>query len=90
MSTNKADAKGFTPFANEADVLEVGNLTLENRLDRVTLSGDVDLTADRQGLDAARLLYQWLGQVVASLEARSDLPARLPPPEVKTVKNPFA
>ena len=80
----------FTPFANEADVLEVGRLMLENRLDRVTVSGDVDLTADRQGLEAARLLHQTLGQVVASLEARKDLPDRLPPPDVKTVKNPFA
>lgn len=80
----------FTPYANEADVLEVGGLTLENRLDRVTISGDVDLTADRQGLEAARLLYRQLGQVVASLEGRKDLPERLPPPELKTVKNPFA
>lgn len=86
----KPDRNGFTPFANEADVLEVGCLMLENRLDRVTISGDVDLTADRQGLEAARLLHQMLGQVVASLEARTDLPDRLPPPDVKTVKNPFA
>jgi hypothetical protein len=63
---------------------------LENRLDRVTISGDVDLTADRQGLAAARLLHDLLGQVVASLEARKDLPDRLPPPDVQTVKNPFA
>jgi len=90
MATNKQGKEGFTPFANEADVLEVGRLTLENRLDRVTISGDVDLTADRQGLAAARLLHDLLGQVVASLEARADLPERLPPPEVKTVKNPFA
>lgn len=84
------DTKRFEPYANEADVLEIGRLMLENRLDRVTLSGDVDLTADRQGLDAARRLHQVLGQVVASLEARADLPERLPPPEVKTVRNPFA
>lgn len=90
MATNKPDAKGFTPFANEADVLEVGRLMFENRLDRVTISGDVDLTADRQGLEAARLLHQILGQVVASLDARKDLPERLPPPDVQTVKNPFA
>jgi hypothetical protein len=38
--------KKFTPYANEADVIEVGNLMLENRLDRITISGDVDLTVD--------------------------------------------
>jgi len=87
MTTNKS---GFVPFANEADVLEVGRLMLENRLDRITVSGDVDLTADRQGLAAARLLHDLLGQVVASLEARADLPEHLPPPSVDSVKNPFA
>ncbi|TFW35395.1 hypothetical protein E4O92_02120 [Massilia horti] len=80
---------GFEPFANEADVLHVGNLTLENRLDRISLSGDLDLTADRQGLAAARILHELLGQVVAKLEAQA-LPDRLPPPDVKTVNNPFS
>ena len=79
----------FTPFANEADLLEVGRLMLENRLDRITVSGDVDFTADRQGLAAARLLHEVLGQVVAALEARTDLPDHLPPPVIKTVANPF-
>ena len=30
----------FIPYANEADVLTIGRLTIENRLDRITLSGD--------------------------------------------------
>jgi hypothetical protein len=81
--------KSFKPFANEADVLEIGNLMLENRLDRVTLSGDIDLTADQAGLAAARRLHEALGAVLAALESR-DLPDRLPPPDVKHVDNPFA
>lgn len=84
--SNKKPA--FAPYQNEADVVEVGGLTLENRVDRVTLSGDVDLTADQQGLQAARLLHDLLGQVVAALEAKS-LPDKLPPPRVQTVANPF-
>ena len=78
----------FAPYANEADVVEVGNLMLENRLDRITISGDVDLTADKDGLARARLLHDLLGRIVAGLEAK-DLPDRLPPPDVKTVANPF-
>lgn len=78
----------FAPFDNEADVVEIGRLALENRLDRITVSGDLDLTADKAGLEQARLLHDLLGKVVASLEAK-DLPDRLPPPEVKTVANPF-
>jgi hypothetical protein len=78
----------FAPYENEADVVEIGNLTLENRVDRITLSGDVDLTADKDGLAKARLLHDLLGRIVAGLEAK-DLPDRLPPPSVQTVSNPF-
>jgi hypothetical protein len=84
----KARKTAFVPYANEADVLQVGNLMLENRLDRITISGDVDLTADQQGLAAARALHQALGEVVAALEGQA-LPDKLPPPDVTTVDNPF-
>jgi hypothetical protein len=84
----KAKKGAFVPFANEADVLRVGNLAIENRLDRITLAGDVDLTADKVGLALARQLHQLLGEVVATLEAQ-QLPDELPAPEVKTVGNPF-
>ncbi|MGZ8320706.1 MAG: hypothetical protein ACXWVD_16525 [Telluria sp.] len=83
-----AKKHGFVPYANEADVLQVGNLMLENRLDRVTISGDVDLTADQAGLENARLLHRQLGAIVAALEGR-DLPPALPPPLVGKVDNPF-
>jgi hypothetical protein len=79
---------GFAPYQNEADVIEVGSLMLENRLDRITISGDVDLTADRRGLEAARQLRALLGDVVAALEGMA-LPDALPAPEVKKVANPF-
>lgn len=80
----------FIPFADEAEVLHIAGLTVENRLDRVSLSGDIDLSADQQGLDDARALHALLGAVVAQLEARGDLPPQLPPPVVQTVDNPFA
>jgi hypothetical protein len=78
----------FVPFANEADVLQVGDLTIENRLDRITIGGDVDLTLDQPGLAKAKLLHQLLGAVVAKMEAAA-LPDALPAPDVKTVDNPF-
>lgn len=83
-----AKKKAFVPYANEADVVEIGNLMLENRLDRITISGDVDLTMDGAGLAHARRLHEIIGAVVARLEAQ-PLPDRLPPPEVRTVENPF-
>jgi hypothetical protein len=84
----KAKKGDFVPYANEADVLQIGNLMLENRLDRITLSGDLDLTADKPGLVAARQLHQLLGDIVAKLEGQT-LPDRLPPPDVQIVDNPF-
>jgi hypothetical protein len=78
----------FVPYKNESDVLNIGGLQIENRLDRVTLSGDVDLTADQAGLADARALHQLLGAVVAALEGQ-DLPPTLPPAASATVANPF-
>jgi hypothetical protein len=86
MSARKT---GFDPYANEADVVFVGKLMIENRLDRITLNGDVDLTADLAGLDMARQLHQLLGAIVGKLES-TDLPATLPAPPVTSVSNPFA
>ena len=82
-------SKKFVPYANEADVLRIGGLSIENRLDRITIDGDIDLTMDRKGLDNARALHDLLGAVVAKLEGQKDLPATLPAPEVKKVANPF-
>ena len=79
----------FVPYANESEVLNLGHLSIENRLDRVSISGDIDLTADQAGLAYARELQRLLGDVVASLEARQDLPVKLALPAVKTVANPF-
>lgn len=85
--TNTPRSK-FVPYANEADVLTIGRLSIENRVDRITVSGDVDLTADQAGLADARALHALLADIVARLEAQ-ELPARLPAPSVKTVANPF-
>lgn len=81
-------AKKFLPYANEADVLHIGGLMVENRVDRITISGDIDLTLDQAGQADARALHKLLTDVLAHLDAQ-QLPAKLPAPDVKTVKNPF-
>jgi len=83
-----AKHQGFAPYQNESDVLRIGNLAIENRLDRITISGDTDLTADRAGLAQARTLHALLGEIVASLEGQA-LPASLPSPAGGSVDNPF-
>ncbi|WP_300760280.1 hypothetical protein [Janthinobacterium sp.] len=81
-------AKKFIPYANESDVLSIGGLSIENRLDRISISGDIDLTQDQAGLALARQLQTLLNDVVVQLE-KAALPDQLPPPPVTTVANPF-
>jgi len=78
----------FIPYKNESDVLQIGGLSIENRLDRITINGDIDLTADQAGLADARALQKLLTQVVAALEGQ-QLPDHLPPASARIVANPF-
>ena len=80
----------FKPYANEADVLRIGELEIENRVDRVTLTGDVVLTRDKAGLALARELQAIVDGVVKALEADKELPDAVAVKEARSVKNPFA
>lgn len=78
------------PFADDAASLGIGELTVENGTDKVSLYGSLDLTRDKQGLEHARALKALLDQVVQALEAEPHLPDLVPPPEKPTtVQNPF-
>jgi len=82
--------KTITPFANEADSVGIGDLTIENRADRVSIYGSLDLTRDKQGLEYARALKGLLDKVVRVLEADKNLPDKLPPPKAPgRIKPPF-
>jgi hypothetical protein len=81
----------ITSFADEAASTSVGDLTIENRLDRVSLYGSLDLTRDRQGLESARRLQALLEAIVKVLEGEGDrLPDKDPGKrDVTRVPNPF-
>ena len=80
----------FKPYANEADVLRIGDLEIENRIDRVSLTGDLMLTKDKAGLALARELQTLIGGIVKALEAEKQLPETVALKKTDTVKNPFA
>ena len=79
----------FKPYANESDVIRIGALEIENRTDRVSLTGDVVLTRDQAGLALARELQALLKQVVQALEAEEKLPDTVEIKPAQVVKNPF-
>jgi hypothetical protein len=80
----------FKPYANEADVLRIGDLEIENRVDRVALTGDVVLTKDKAGLALAMELQSLIGGIVKALEAEKQLPETVEIKPAQVVKNPFA
>ena len=80
----------FKPYANEADVLRIGELEIENRVDRVTLTGDLVLTRDQAGLALAKELQAIVDGVVKTLSADKQLPDVVEVKEARSVKNPFA
>jgi hypothetical protein len=79
----------FTPYANEADTLQIGELTIENRLDRISIYGSIDLTLDKEGKRMALDLKNIIELAVAKLE-ETALPDKISIRETETVKNPFA
>ena len=81
----------LTPFADDAASISIGELTVENGTDQVSLYGSLDITRDKQGLAHARSLKALVDQAVQHLEAQSDLPDALPAAaKPKTVANPFS
>lgn len=80
--------KIISPFMNESECLQIGSLTVENRVDRVSIFGSIDITRDKLGLAAARELKSILDLTLTELES-AELPDKVTLKPAKTVKNPF-
>lgn len=78
------------PFDNESQALLIGDLKIENRLDRVSLYGSLDITNDKEGLALALNLKAVLDVVVESLESNPSLPERIKIIPTDEVPNPFS
>jgi len=81
--------KIINPFQDESESLQIGGLTIENRVDRVSIYGTIDLTLDKVGLVNARQLKEVLDLTLAELE-KSELPDKISLAPADTVDNPFA
>lgn len=88
--------RDFKPFENESDVITLSDplndaeLTIENRIDRVSIFGSLDITKDKAGLRQAKDLQSLLGAILDVLE-KSDLPDKIEPDKdaIVEVENPF-
>jgi hypothetical protein len=82
--------KTISPFANDSESLGIGDLTIENRTDRISIYGSTDLTRDNTGLEHARMLKAVLDKVVQALESEKNLPDKIASPDAPDeVANPF-
>ena len=77
------------PFANETQSMNLGELTIENRLDQLEIYGALSITRDQAGLALALQLKQLLDDAVAHLQRAQDLPTQLSPKPTDQVDNPF-
>lgn len=80
--------KTFSPYQNEVDCIQIADLTIENRLDRISIYGSFDFWKDKGGLKAAQQLKTIIDQTIVELE-KCDLPDKVELAKSETVANPF-
>ncbi len=81
------------PYANESEVIQIEGLTIENRMDRISIYGEIDITRDKQGFKAVKELKTVIDATVKALEAgqvKGELPDAITLGKTVSVDNPFA
>ena len=92
MTTKTQESKKTTQaiqaFQNEEESETIGELTIENRLDRVSIYGSVDITRDKQGYEYALDIKRQIDAIVEQME-KEELPDRIEVAVAKEVDNPL-
>jgi len=73
----------FSPFKNDADRKQIGDLIIENRLDRISMHGSLDITMDKEGLEFAREHMKVLNLTILTM-VHTDLPDRIAAVDAKS------
>lgn len=82
-------AQSFMAYENEVDSLQIDNLTVENRLDRISIYGSLDITKDRHGLEFALKLKRIIDASIDALKRDKNLPDQIKIESSDSVQNPF-
>ena len=56
------------PFANDSQSMQIGDLVIENQTDKVIIYGDIDVTFDVAGLEAAKQLHELTSNIIKAFE----------------------
>ena len=78
----------FKPFEDEEASITIDELTVENRLDRISIYGSVQITKDKVGLQQAKKLKELIDATVVALD-KGSLPDHVAITPSEKVKNPF-
>ena len=77
-------------FKNESEVEDFDGLMFENRVDRISLSGGLDITKDKPGLKRVNHLIEKLQAIASVLKDEGDaLPDEIQIVAPTVVSNPF-
>ena len=79
----------FKPFVNGTESHAIHDLTLENQEDCVSIYGNLQLTKDQAGLQAAKALQAFVNAVVSALENEAHLPEKIDRQNEQEIENPF-
>ncbi|WP_198334416.1 hypothetical protein [Psychrobacter namhaensis] len=56
------------PFANNHQSMQIGELVIENQVDKVIIYGDIELTLDATGYQQAQQLHELTAKIVQAFE----------------------
>ena len=69
----------FMAYENDTDGFTTGNLQIKNALDVITINGTLEITKDRQGLEAALKLKRAVDAAIDALKRDRNLPESIRP-----------
>ncbi|MDD5160718.1 MAG: hypothetical protein PHI47_11740 [Sulfuricurvum sp.] len=64
----------FMAYENDTDGFTTGELQIKNALDVITIEGTLEITKDRQGLEAALKLKRAVDAAIDALKRDRNLP----------------
>lgn len=79
----------FKAFANDEQSTQIYDLTIENQTDCINIYGNLQISRDQAGLEAAKALQAILNDAVKALEETQNLPEKIQVQNIKEIENPF-